>query len=193
MGVYDVKKWLFVFVLSILLVGCSNSSSSDSDILSELANINFNQTFSFDEEKSITITMEGYEYGKRNSEPFMYFGNSFKGDGEIQFSYFRPDFSTSNSQSIESFEVAAIRSDDKIISNKSIITTPYMYYSFDAAKQKQITKDGEYIIGAYGYISDEEASKATTNFPVIEIQQRMDYIEAYKNNPLVYLVIVEVQ
>ena len=80
-----------------------------------------------------------------------------------------------------------------IISNKIINTSPYMSYSFDAAKQKHITKDGEYIIGAYGYISNEEASKATTKFPVIEIQQRMDYIEAYKNNPMVYLVIVDVQ
>ena len=112
MEVYSLKKWLFVFLFSILLVGCSDSSSSDSDILSELANTNFKQSFSFDEEKSITITVEGYEYGKRNSEPLMYFGNHFKGDGEIQFSYFRPDFSTSNSQLIESFEVVAIRSND---------------------------------------------------------------------------------
>ena len=193
MGVYKVKKWVFIFLFSILLVGCSNGSSSDSDLLSELAYYNFKQSFSLDEEKSITITVEGYEYGKRKSEPLMYFGNHFKGDGEIQFSYFRPDFSTSNSRLIESFEVAAIRSGDQIISNKMINALPYMAYSFAEAKQKQITKDGEYIIGAYGYISPEELPNATTNFPQIEIQQRMDYIEAYNNYPLVYLVIVEVQ
>lgn len=193
MEVYNLKKMLFIFMLSIILVGCSNSSSNDSDILSDLAYSNFKQLFSFDEEKSVTMTVEGYEYGKRNSEPLMYFGNNFKGDGEIQFSYFRPDFSTNSSQLIESFEVAAIKSRDSIISHKIINTSPYMSYVFDEAKAKHITKNGEYIIGAYGYVSDEEASKATTKFPVIEIQERMDFIEAYKNHSLVYLVVVEVQ
>ena len=89
--------------------------------------------------------------------------------------------------------MAAIRSGDQIISNKVINAIPYIAYSFDEAKEKHITKDGEYIIGAYGYFSPQELPSGTTKFPGIEIQQRMDFIEAYKNNPLVHLIIVEVQ
>ena len=131
--------------------------------------------------------------GYRMSEPLMYFGNHFKGEGEIQFSFFRSDFSTSNPQLIESFEVAAIRSGEKVISNKVINALPYFAYSFDEAKQKQITKDGEYIMGAYGFLSPDEFPDADKKFPLIKIQQPRDSIEAYKNIPLVYLVIVKVQ
>ena len=49
-GVYQVKKWLFVLLLSILLVGCSDDSSND--LLSEVAYYNLKQSFSLDEEKS---------------------------------------------------------------------------------------------------------------------------------------------
>lgn len=89
--------------------------------------------------------------------------------------------------------MAAIRSGDQIISKKVINALPYFAYSFDEAKQKQITKDGEYIIGAYGYISPNEFPDADTKFPLIKIKQRMDFVEAYKDYPLVYLVIIEVQ
>ena len=89
--------------------------------------------------------------------------------------------------------MAAIRSGEKVISNKVINALPYFSYSLDEAKQKQITKYGEYIMGAYGYISPDEFPDADVKFPLIKIQQPRDSIEAYKNYPLVYLVIVEVQ
>ena len=89
--------------------------------------------------------------------------------------------------------MAAIRSGEKVISKKVINALPYFSYSFDEAKQKQITKDGEYIMGAYGFLSSDEFPEAGTKFPLIKIQQPRDSIEAYKNIPLVYLVIVKVQ
>ena len=184
------KILLIICILSFALIGCSNTQLKSSDILSEVADFNFLQSFDLKEEKSVTMAVEIYENGHRKDERLMYFGNNFKGKGDIQFSYFRPDYSMTNSNLIESFIVGAIKNENKIISTKVINTSPFMGYIFDAAKENVITNDGVYTIGVLGYLTDEAAS---TSFPKIQIQERLDFIEAYKTYPLVYLVVLEVQ
>lgn len=172
------------------MIGCSNTPLQSSDILSDVAQVNFQQSFDLKEEKSVTMAVEIYENGHRKDTRFMYLGNHFKGKGEIQFSYFRPDDCMSNSECIQSFIVGAIKDENKMISNKVISTTSLTGYIFDAAKEHVMTKDGVYTIGVLGYLTDEAAA---TSFPKIQIQERSDFIEAYKTYPLVYLVVLEIQ
>lgn len=188
--VFFEKLLLIICLLSFTMVGCSNNQSRSSDVLSEVADFNFLQSFDLEEEKSVAMAVEIYENGHRKGERLMYFGNYFKGKGNIQFSYFRPDYSINNSNLIESFIVGAIQDETKMISNKIINSTPFMGYIFDAAKENVITSDGEYTIGVLGYLTDEAAS---TSFEKIQIQERLDFIEAYETYPLVYLVVLEIQ
>lgn len=191
MEVYFLKKIIFIIsILSFILIGCSDTQSKSTDILSEVADFNFLQSFDLKEEKSVSMAVEIYENGYRKDETLMYFGNQFEGKGEIQFSYFRPNYSVNNFNLIESFIVGAIKDESNVISNKVIDATPYMGYIFDVAKENLIKNDGEYTIGVLGYLSDEAAS---TSFPKIQIQERSDFIKAYETYPLVYLVILEVQ
>jgi len=180
-----------VCIIFFTLIGCSDTQSEDSDILSEIADFNFLQSFNFEEEKSITMSVEIYENGHRKDAPLMYFGNHFKGNGKIQFSYFRPDLILDDSGGLKSFITGVIQDEQKTIPSKVIDAPLYTGYLFDAAKENTITKEGIYNIGVLGYLTDEDA--ASPFIKEIQILERADFIEEYKEFPVVYLVVIEVQ
>ena len=58
-----MKKLIFLFLLCLAVVGCSNESktNSNTDILSNVAEFNFQQSFDLSEEQSVTMFVEVYE------------------------------------------------------------------------------------------------------------------------------------
>lgn len=184
-------KNIYVFLFfALFLVGCSNKETENVDILSTAADFNFIHPFDFEEKKTIMLTLEAYEYGQRNEEPIAYFGNVFNGKGQIQFFFFRPTYTMSESNLIESFMIAAIQDDEQIISHKILASSPYQGYLFQAAKEHMITENSDYIIGAFAYLTDEAAS---SSFPQLEIQERQDFIAAYETYPFTYVIVANVR
>lgn len=183
-----MKKLLILFGICITLLGCSNEKIADNDMLSNAAEFNFKQAFDFKEEKSVTLLVETYVRGQRIDHKLMSFGNQFKGKGNLQFSYFNPNYATS--ESIGPFLIGVIGAEDRVISDKIIDETPYMGLLFESANANLITENGDYILGVFGYLTNEDAA---TSFPKIKIGERKDFIEAYTSYPIAYVVIAEVR
>ncbi|MEG0473440.1 MAG: hypothetical protein RR588_13995 [Solibacillus sp.] len=118
----------------------------------------------------------------------MSFGNQFKGKGDIQFSNFKPNHATS--ESMNTFFVGVIQGEDKAISDKIIGEIPYMGMLHENGKNKLITDNGDYILGVFGFLTDEDAA---SSFPKIQIEERQNFIEAYKTYPIAYVVVAEVR
>ena len=182
-----VRKLILLFLLCIAIVGCSNESKTDSsrDILSSVAEFNFQQLFDLREEQSITMFVEVYENGKFIEDRNIYFANNFKGNGKAQFSMFRLD----NSANL--FLIGAIQDEEHIISKKMVIDTIHWGFIFKEKHNDVITDKGQYRIGMYGSLSEDDLMNYTEPLK-LSVEHKKEFVEAYERYPIIYVVVVEV-
>lgn len=74
------------------------------------------------------------------------------------------------------FFVGVIQWKDKAISDKIIGEIPYMGMLHESGNNKLITDNGDYVLGVFGYLTDEDAA---SSFPKIKLEERQNFIEAY--------------
>ena len=187
-----MKKIIGFIAICLLLIGCSDEEITRTDLLSGTADFSLKQSFDLKEENSVSMLVEVYTNGHVVDENFMFFGNHFKGQGAIQFSIFKPNYTTSDP--LSAFIIGVIQGDDLVISNKVITNSPentFGNFVFDSAKERVITETGEYVLGVFGYLADEDALSPL--FQYIKIEERSNFIEAYEKFPLVYVVVIDVQ
>ena len=147
-----MKKIILVILLCLLLVGCSNKTETGEDILSSAAEFNLQQAFDLKEEQSVTMFVEVYENGQFIDDRDIYFGNNFKGKGNIHFSMFRPD------NAAEVFLIGAIQDKNHAVSKKMLIDLTEWGVIFKEAENDVITKKGQYRLGMYGSLSEEDST-----------------------------------
>jgi hypothetical protein len=181
-----MRRCLLFLVLCVALTGCSSENEANPDILSNVSEFNFQQSFNLKEEKSISMFLEVYEYGKFTSDKYIYFGNKFNGKGAIQFSLFRQNYSP------QLFLIGAIQDAETVISEKRLIDSPEWGLIFKVAKATIITKPGEYRLGMYGALSEVDATTYITPLN-LTVEKRRDFIEAYEKFPVIYVVVVDVR
>lgn len=182
-----MKKIIFLFLLCIVVVGCSNESKTDSskDILSSVAEFNFQQSFDLSEEQSVSMFVEVYENGKFMDDRGIYFANNFKGNGKAQFSMFRED----NSANL--FLIGAIQDGEKVISKKMVMDTNDWGLIIKEKKNNVITEKGQYRIGMYGSLSEEDSTNYTEPLN-LSVEEKQEFVKAYERYPIIYVVVVEV-
>lgn len=182
-----MKKLIFLFLLCLAVVGCSNESktNSNTDILSNVAEFNFQQSFDLSEEQSVTMFVEVYENGKFIDDRNFYFANNFKGNGKAQFSMFRED----NSANL--FLIGAIQDEENVISKKMFMDTTNWGLIFKEKKNNVITEKGQYRIGMYGSLSEEDSTNYTEPLN-LSVEDKQEFVEAYERYPIIYVVVVEV-
>lgn len=180
-----MKRILLVILLCLPLVGCSNETEIGEDILSSAAEFNLQQAFDLKEEQSVTMYVEAYENGQFMDDREIYFGNNFEGNGKVQFSMFRAE------NSAELFLIGAIQDKNHAVSKKMFIDTLEWGVIFKEAENDVITKKGQYRIGMYGSLSEEDSTTYTEPLK-LTVEEKKDFVEAYERFPVVYVVVVEV-
>ncbi|MFJ7667599.1 hypothetical protein ACIQXI_10835 [Lysinibacillus sp. NPDC097195] len=182
-----MKKIIFLFLLCLAIVGCSNDNEVDSskDILSNVAEFNFQQSFDLSKEQSVTMFVEVYENGKFIDDRNIYFANNFKGKGKAQFSMFRQD------NSAELFLIGAIQDKENVISKKMFIDTINWGLIFKEKINNVITEKGQYRIGMYGSLSEKDSTSSTEPLK-LSVEDKKEFVEAYERYPIIYVVVVEV-
>ena len=180
-----MKRILLLFLLCLSLLGCSNEAETSEDILSSAAEFNLQQAFNLKEEQSVTMFVEVYENGQFIDDREFYFGNNFKGNGSVQFSMFRPD------NAAEVFLIGAIQDKNHAVSKKMLIDLTEWGVIFKEAENDVITKKGQYRLGMYGSLSEEDSTTYTEPLK-LTVEEKKDFVEAYERFPIVYVVVVEV-
>lgn len=179
-----MKRIILVILLCLLLVGCSNKAEGE-DILSSAAEFNLQQAFDLEEEQSVTVFLEVYGNGQFIDDRDIYFGNNFKGKGNVQFSMFRPD------NTAELFLIGAIQDKNHAVSKKTLIDLTEWGVIFKEAENDVITKKGQYRIGMYGALSEDDSTTYTEPLN-LTVEEKKDFVEAYERFPIVYVVVVQV-
>jgi hypothetical protein len=177
---------LLFLVLCLTLMACSNEKEVTGDILSNVAEFNFQQSFDLKDEKTISMFVEVYEYGKFKDNKYLSFSNNYNGKGAIQFSLFRQNFTP------DLFLIGAIQDKKNILSEKRFLDSPKLGLIFKAAKNKVITQTGEYRLGMYGSVPEVDATTYITPLH-LTVEKRNDFIEAYEKFPIIYVVVVAVR
>ncbi|MEK3765507.1 MULTISPECIES: hypothetical protein [unclassified Solibacillus] len=180
-----MKRLLLVILLCLPLVGCSDEAEIGEDILSSAAEFNLQQAFDLKEKQSVTMFVEVYENGQFMGDREIYFGNNFEGNGKVQFSMFRAE------NSAELFLVGAIQDKNHAVSKKMFVETSEWGVIFKAAENDVITKKGQYRIGMYGSLSEEDSTTYTEPLN-LSVEEKKEFIEAYERYPVVNVVVVEV-
>lgn len=180
-----MKRVLLLFLLCISILGCSNEEEKNEDILSKVAELNFEQAFNLEEEQSVTMFVEVYENGKFVDDRNIYFANNFKGKGKAQFSMFRED------SSADLFLIAAIQDEEHVISKKMVIDTINWGFIFKEKNNDVITQKGQYRIGMYGSLSEDDSLNYTAPLK-LSVEDKKEFVEAYERYPTIYVVVVEV-
>ena len=176
-----MKKLIFIRAFCFLLVGCNERGKSDTML--NTADIHIDVAFNLEQQKSMNLYIEEYEYGHLKEDRLMNFGKEVTGKGKLELAVFRlgnPDD--------ELFFIGAINEGKNSASARLVTPTPAIAWVTSNTNFNKLTKDTTEIIGAIGFFDEQSTPMSLQIDPA-----RGEFVANYEKIKTVYVVVVDVR